>query len=67
VRKTGSADAGPLAALPALLFFVCILAFYPQIGAEAHTAVRLALYVLPLFTIGVWRMRKLSAQRLKTP
>lgn len=26
---------GPLAALPALLFFVCMLAFYPQIGAEA--------------------------------
>lgn len=26
---------GPLAALPALLFFVCLLAFYPQIGAEA--------------------------------
>jgi uncharacterized membrane protein YkvI len=26
---------GPLAALPALLFFICILAFYPQIGAEA--------------------------------
>jgi uncharacterized membrane protein YkvI len=25
---------GPLAALPALLFFICMLAFYPQIGAE---------------------------------
>ena len=27
--------AGPLAMLPALLFFVCMVAFYPQIGAEA--------------------------------
>lgn len=27
--------AGPLAMLPALLFFVCMIAFYPQIGAEA--------------------------------
>jgi uncharacterized membrane protein YkvI len=27
--------AGPLAMLPALLFFVSMLAFYPQIGAEA--------------------------------
>lgn len=26
---------GPLAALPALLFFICMLAFYPKIGAEA--------------------------------
>jgi uncharacterized membrane protein YkvI len=25
---------GPLAALPALLFFICMLAFYPQIGTE---------------------------------
>jgi uncharacterized membrane protein YkvI len=25
---------GPLAMLPALLFFVCMIAFYPQIGAE---------------------------------
>lgn len=27
--------AGPLAILPALLFFVCMVAFYPGIGAEA--------------------------------
>jgi uncharacterized membrane protein YkvI len=27
--------AGPLAMLPALLFFVCMIAYYPQIGAEA--------------------------------
>lgn len=27
--------AGPLAMLPALLFFVCMIAWYPQIGAEA--------------------------------
>ena len=27
--------AGPLAMLPGLLFFVCMLAWYPQIGAEA--------------------------------
>jgi uncharacterized membrane protein YkvI len=26
--------AGPLAMLPALLFFVCMIAYYPQIGAE---------------------------------
>lgn len=25
---------GPLAALPAILFFVCMMAYYPQIGAE---------------------------------
>ena len=27
--------AGPLAMLPAILFFLCMLAFYPQIGGEA--------------------------------
>jgi uncharacterized membrane protein YkvI len=27
--------AGPLAMLPALLFFICMIAYYPQIGAEA--------------------------------
>lgn len=27
--------AGPLAMLPALAFFVCMIAFYPQIGAQA--------------------------------
>ncbi|HEY0747592.1 MAG TPA: hypothetical protein VGD63_12890 [Steroidobacteraceae bacterium] len=27
--------AGPLAMLPALLFFICMIAFYPQISAEA--------------------------------
>jgi uncharacterized membrane protein YkvI len=27
--------AGPLAMIPALLFFVCMIAYYPQIGAEA--------------------------------
>jgi uncharacterized membrane protein YkvI len=27
--------AGPLAMIPALLFFTCMIAFYPQIGAEA--------------------------------
>ncbi len=27
--------AGPFAMLPALLFFVCMIAYYPQIGAEA--------------------------------
>jgi uncharacterized membrane protein YkvI len=27
--------AGPLAMIPALLFFVCMIAFYPQIGGEA--------------------------------
>jgi uncharacterized membrane protein YkvI len=27
--------AGPLAMLPALLFFVCMIAYYPQIGSEA--------------------------------
>ncbi len=27
--------AGPMAILPALLFFVCMVAWYPQIGAEA--------------------------------
>jgi len=27
--------AGPFAMLPALLFFICMIAFYPQIGAEA--------------------------------
>jgi len=26
--------AGPLAMLPALLFFICMIAYYPQIGAE---------------------------------
>ncbi len=26
--------AGPLAMLPAILFFVCMIAFYPAIGAE---------------------------------
>ena len=25
---------GPLAMLPALIFFICMCAFYPQIGAE---------------------------------
>jgi uncharacterized membrane protein YkvI len=29
------AMAGPLAMLPALLFFVCMIAYYPQIGGEA--------------------------------
>jgi uncharacterized membrane protein YkvI len=27
--------AGPLAMIPAMLFFVCMVAWYPQIGAEA--------------------------------
>jgi uncharacterized membrane protein YkvI len=27
--------AGPFAMLPALLFFICMIAYYPQIGAEA--------------------------------
>jgi uncharacterized membrane protein YkvI len=27
--------AGPLAMLPALLFFICMIAYYPQIGSEA--------------------------------
>ena len=27
--------AGPLAMIPALLFFICMIAYYPQIGAEA--------------------------------
>ena len=26
--------AGPLAMIPALLFFICMIAYYPQIGAE---------------------------------
>ena len=26
---------GPLAMVPALLFFICMMAFYSQIGAEA--------------------------------
>lgn len=26
---------GPLAALPAILFFLCMIAYYPQVGAEA--------------------------------
>jgi uncharacterized membrane protein YkvI len=29
------AVAGPLAMIPALLFFVCMIAYYPQIGGEA--------------------------------
>lgn len=41
---------GPLAALPALLFFVCIIAFYPQIGAQALPSdFMLSRLGLPLF------------------
>ncbi len=30
--------AGPLAIIPALLFFLCMVAFYPAIGAEVLPA-----------------------------
>ena len=44
---------GPLAALPALLFFISMLAFYPQIGAEALPSnFMLAQFDLPWFRLG---------------
>lgn len=42
--------AGPLAMLPALLFFVCMVAWYPQIGAQALPSdFMLAQLEMPLF------------------
>lgn len=44
---------GPLAALPALLFFVCMLAFYPQIGAETLPSdFMLTQFDMPWFRVG---------------
>jgi uncharacterized membrane protein YkvI len=55
------AVAGPLAMLPALLFFVCMLAFYPAIGAQALPSDFLLQQLqMPLFH-GVFQLMIFSA------